>query len=171
MQAAARLLGAELLTGEFGDGTLQDDPPTRVAVVELLRTFQPTLILGHSPEDYHADHRAASALVDACSWMASSRGMVTASPPLAQPAAVWWLDTLGMHRFDPGFAVDVSEFMELKSAMLRCHHSQLRRGTADGFVPLLDELRTQATTRGRQAGVAAAEAFQCHRAFGRMRAW
>ena len=108
MHSAAAIIGAELLLGEFGDGTLQDDPRTRERVVELLRQFRPTLILGHSAADYHADHRAASALVDACSWIASSRGLVTDSPPLEQPAAVWWMDTIGMQQFDPGFFVDVS---------------------------------------------------------------
>ena len=171
MQAAADVLDAELLLGEFGDGTLQDDPPTRERVVELLRQFRPTLVLGHSAADYHADHRAASALVDACSWIASSRGLATASPPLDEPAAVWWMDTLGMHQFDPGFYVDVSDFAKLKEQMLGCHESQLQRGTEDGFVPLLEELRTQMRTRGRQAGVAAAEAFQVQRALGRTRGW
>ncbi|MFV0446158.1 MAG: PIG-L deacetylase family protein [Planctomycetaceae bacterium] len=171
MRAAARVLSADLLTGEFGDGTLQDDPPSRQRVVELMRQFRPTLILGHAPNDYHADHRAASALVDACSWIASSRGLITDSPPLDQPAAVWWLDTVAMHGFDPGFFVDVTEFVSVKEEMLRCHASQLQRGTADGFVPLLEEMRMQSSTRGRQAGVVAAEAFRLHTAFGRVRAW
>lgn len=171
MHAAAAIVGADLLLGEFGDGTLQDDPGSRERVVDLLRQFRPTLILGHSASDYHADHRAASALVDACSWIASSRGLVTASPPLDQPAAVWWMDTIGMQQFDPGFFVDVSEFVEVKEQMLACHRSQLQRGSDDGFVPLLEELRTQVTARGRQSGVIAAEAFQVHRALGRARGW
>lgn len=171
MQAAARLLSAELLLGEQGDGTLSDDVPTRALLVELLRRFRPTLVLGHAPQDYHADHRAASALVDAASWMAASRGLVTASPPLDQPPAVWWMDTLGMHGFEPGFYLDISELAELKQQMLACHTSQLQRGPQDGFVPLLAELRSQMTARGRQAGVAAAEAFRLHGSFGRVRAW
>lgn len=171
LQAAVALLHAELLLGEQGDGTLADDPSTRALVVELIRRFRPTLILGHDPNDYHADHRAASALVEAGSWMAASRGLTTASPPLDRPAAVWWMDTLGMHRFEPGFYVDVTPFADLKERMLACHASQLQRGPSNGFVPLLDELRTQSRTRGRQSGVAAAEAFRVHTALGRVRPW
>jgi LmbE family N-acetylglucosaminyl deacetylase len=169
--AAAALLGAELLLGEFGDGTLQDDAPTRSRVCELLRRFRPTLVLGHAQTDYHADHRAASALVDACSWIAASRGLATESAALPRPVPVWWMDTLGMQRFEPGFLVDVADFAELKEQMLACHQSQLQRGTDSGFVPLLEELRTQYRARGRQAGVAAAEAFQVHAALGRLAAW
>lgn len=171
MTASAQSLGAELLLGEYPDGTLADDPGTRTRVVELLRRFRPTLLLGHSPQDYHPDHRAASALVEAASWIASSRGLVTASAPLPQPCAVWWMDTIAMHRFEPGFYVDISEFVELKESLLKCHASQLQRGREDGFVPLLDELKSQMTARGRQAGVTAAEAFVAHQSFGRTRAW
>jgi LmbE family N-acetylglucosaminyl deacetylase len=171
MQSAAAILGAELLLGELGDGTLMDDAATRVHTVELVRRFAPTLILGHAPEDYHADHRAASALVEACSWMAASRGLVTASEPLSRPPAVWWMDTVGMHGFLPDFYVDVSEFTDLKEQMLACHASQLQRGTGDGFVALRDEFRAQYQTRGRQASVPAAEAFRVHNVLGRSRAW
>jgi len=170
-EAAARLLGAELLLGEFADGTLCDDAPARERVVELVRRFRPTLLLAHSPADYHADHRAASALAEAASWMSCSRGLVTTSAPLARPPAVWLLDTLGMHSFEPGFFVDVTPHADLKERMLACHESQLRRAADAAFVPLLEELRAQMSTRGRQSGVTAAEAFRVHHAFGRSRAW
>jgi LmbE family N-acetylglucosaminyl deacetylase len=171
MQTAAALLGAELLLGEFPDGTLADDAPTRVRVVELVRQFAPTLMLGHAPGDYHADHRAASALTEAASWMAASRGLVTASPSLPRPPAVWWMDTLGMIGFEPGFFIDITPFVSLKERMLACHQSQLQRAEDAAFVPLLEELRVQMQTRGRQSGVSAAEAFRSHHAFGRSRAW
>jgi LmbE family N-acetylglucosaminyl deacetylase len=171
MRRAAELLGAALFEAGRPDGTLVDDADTRLTVIELFRQFRPTLLLAHSELDYHADHRAAARLAESASWMSASRGAVTDSSPLDRPPAVWWMDTLGMHRFDPGFYVDVSEFTDLKERMLACHESQLHRGSDDDFVPLLDELRTQMSARGRQCGVAAAEAFTMHNAFGRTRAW
>lgn len=171
MQAAARRLGAELLLGEQADGTLMDDAAAREHVVELLRRFAPTLLLAHAPDDYHADHRAASALCEAASWMCASRGLVTTSPPLERPPEVWWMDTLGMHSFEPGFYVDVSAQADLKEQLLACHVSQLQRAGDAAFVPLLDQLRAQMHARGRQSGVIAAEAFRVHHAFGRSRAW
>lgn len=171
MQAAAALLGAELLLGEFADGTLTDDASTRERVVELVRQFAPTLILGHAPNDYHADHRAASALTEAASWMAASRGLITPTRPLARPPAVWWMDTLGMTGFEPGLFIDITPFVSLKERLLACHQSQLQRAEDAAFVPLLDELRVQMQTRGRQSGTAAAEAFRLHCSFGRTRAW
>lgn len=171
MRGAAGLLGADLLEAGCPDGTLADDAATRLRTIELVRRFRPTLMLAHSERDYHADHRAASRLAEAASWMAASRGAITSSSPLPRSPALWWMDTLGMHQFEPGLYVDISEYADLKEQMLACHKSQLVRGAADGFVPLLEELRTQMFARGRQAGVAAAEAFVAHQSLGRSRAW
>jgi len=171
MAASARLLGAELLLGEISDGELADVPPQRSLVVELLRRFRPTLVLAHNPDDYHPDHRAAAHLAEAATWFAASRGHVTAHAPLAEQPALWWLDSVNLGRFEPGFYVDISPFVALKHQLLRCHASQLQRGGASDFSPLDDVMRLQYSARGAQAQVAAAEAFQMHRAWKRTRAW
>src|SRR5205085_4240666 len=73
MTAAANLLGASLSFGDGADGTLADDAATRQKLIEVHRAFRPTLVLAHAPEDYHPDHRAASALAEAVSWFCASR--------------------------------------------------------------------------------------------------
>jgi len=171
MADAAALLGAELLTGEFADGELADGPEQRAVVVELLRRWRPTLVLAHAPEDYHADHRAASALAEAASWFATSPGHKTASPPLPTQPALWWMDTVNTSGFAPGFYVDVSEHVDLKRRMLACHKSQLRRGSGSDFPPLEELMLRQCAARGADAGVAAAEAFRLHCAWKRIGAW
>ena len=88
MQAAAKMLGAELFFGNFRDGEPADAVPARRVVVEILRRFRASLVLAHAPEDYHPDHRAASAVAEAATWFAASRGHRTASAPLAGPPAL-----------------------------------------------------------------------------------
>ena len=171
MAAAARLLGAELYTGRVPDGTLGDDRPTRLQLTEIYRRFRPSLVLAHHAADYHPDHRAASPLAQAASWFCAARGHPTASPAHAAPPALWWMDSVTMSGFEPGFYVDVSAFLPLKEDMLRCHRSQVARDDDSSFSPLLELMRQQAATRGAQAGVAAAEAFRAHHAFKRTRAW
>ncbi|MDP6466878.1 MAG: PIG-L deacetylase family protein [Pirellulaceae bacterium] len=171
MQAAAELLHAELLEGGFGDGELFDSVESRRTVVELLRQFRATLVLAHSADDYHADHRAASAVSEAASWFCASAGHKTESAPLAQPPALWWMDTVELVGFQPEFYVDVSEFVELKRQMVRCHQSQLARGENAGFSPLEEIMIRQSEARGAQAGAAAAEAFQQASAWKRTGAW
>src|SRR5437667_551285 len=171
MAASADLLGAELLLGDHEDGTLIDGAAPRRKLVEIYRKFRPTLVLGHPPEDYHPDHRAASVLAEAASWFCASRGHVTHSQALKSPPALWWMDTMNMNGFTPGFYVDITEFISLKTQMLACHQTQLQRGKDADFSPLAELMRLQFRARGIQAGVEAAEAFRAHLVFKRARAW
>jgi LmbE family N-acetylglucosaminyl deacetylase len=171
MRASVKLLGAELFLSEQSDAELYDTPATRLKLVEIYRQFKPTLVLAHAPEDYHPDHRAASALADAASWSCASRGQRTRSPALASPPSLWWMDTIGMQQFAPAFYIDVTAFADLKAQMLACHQSQLSRGKDSDFSPLAEMMRQQFRARGMQAGVEAAEAFRAHRAFKCTRAW
>jgi LmbE family N-acetylglucosaminyl deacetylase len=171
MTAAARLLGAKLFRGDYPDGALADGPSQRLKLIEIFRQFNPTLILAHAKEDYHPDHRAASALAEAASWFCASRGHKTRSPAMKCPPALWWMDTVNMSGFLPGFYIDISDYMTLKEKLLACHRSQLSRGADRDFSPLADLMRLQYQSRGSQAGVFAAEAFCAHHAFKRARAW
>src|ERR1041385_3154627 len=58
--AAADLLGAALLWFGALDGELIDGYPHRKKLIQIYREFKPTLVIAHSPEDYHPDHRAAA---------------------------------------------------------------------------------------------------------------
>ncbi|MSU49678.1 MAG: LmbE family protein [Opitutus sp.] len=171
MRAAARLLGAVLFTGGFSDGELADGRKTRLRVVEIFRRFRPTLVLAHSADDYHSDHRTGSVLAETASWACASPGYKTRSPALPGSPALWWMDTIQMLQFAPGFFVDVSAYADLKERMLGCHRSQLARGRDGNFSPLLELMRRQYEVRGAQSGVVAAEAFRIHSAFKRTRAW
>ena len=84
---------------------------------------------------------------------------------------LWWMDTISMSGFEPGFFVDVGDFAELKLQMLNCHKSQLARWQDRDFSPLEQVMKAQYSARGAQAGVAAAEAFQIHTAWKRAKAW
>ncbi len=171
MTAAAELIGAELFCIGIEDGELADEPAARRKLLTVYRRYRPTLVLGHAACDYHPDHRAASALAEAASWFACSAGHRTDHPPLAAPPAVWWMDTVEMVGFEPGFYIDVSDYMALKRRMLACHRSQLQRANDADFEPLEELMLRQAAARGAQAGVAAAEAFRIHTAWKRIRAW
>jgi len=169
MNAAAKLLGAKAHHVGVSDGQLVDDPATRRKVIEAVRKFKPTLVLAHDPQDYHPDHRAASQLAMAASWFCASRGHKTASQAMPGPTALWYMDTVEMLGFEPGFYIDVSDHLPLKLNMLRCHKSQLTRG--EDIPALANLLERQARARGAQANVVAAEAFRIAPLMKRIRAW
>src|SRR5436309_2965458 len=91
--ASLALLGAELIWCGFADGELVDGLPQRRKLLKAYRDFRPTLVLAHAPEDYHPDHRAASALAEAASWFTASRGQVMRQPAQECQPALWWMDT------------------------------------------------------------------------------
>ena len=171
LAAAAKLLGARLFRCNIGDGELTDGLVHRRRLVEVFRRFKPTLVLAHSPTDYHSDHRAAGALAEAASWFSAAAGHKTRSPALETQPALWWMDTVNMTAFEPEFYVDISDCIEVKNRMLACHKSQLRRAGERSFTPLKELMLRQCGMRGAQAGVAAAEAFRHHAAWKRPRAW
>jgi LmbE family N-acetylglucosaminyl deacetylase len=169
--AAARLLGADLLMAQIPDAELADIPSQRRTVIDLVRQFRPTLVLAHNAADYHPDHRAASALAEAASWFAASRGVPSDAPPLEAQPALWWLDAVNMAGFEPGFFLDISPFVELKHQMLRCHQSQRQRALDQEFASLEELMRRQYLTRGAQASALAAEAFRASLHWKRAGAW
>ncbi len=171
MSTAVGVLGSRLFWANCPDGELADCVNMRRCVVDIYRRFRPTLVLAHTMEDYHPDHRAASQIAEAASWFCASRGQITDSPPLSCAPALWWCDTIGMNQFIPSFYIDISTHFELKKRMLACHHSQLARQGDKDFAPLMEQMTAQCATRGAQSGVALAEAFRVHDAFKRVRAW
>lgn len=171
MAGAAKILGATLLRGNFSDGQLLDGPTERKKLIDLYRRFKPTLVLAHCIEDYHSDHRGASALAEAASWYCTSAGHKSTSPAMKKQPELWWMDTINMTGFEPGFYVDISGYVELKRRMLCCHKSQLLRNQDGDFASIEEQMLRQCEIRGAQAGVAAAEAFRIHSAWKRIRAW
>src|SRR5439155_768003 len=121
---SAAMLGASLAWCRYADGELADGIAQRRKLVKVFRLFRPTLVLSHAPEDYHPDHRAASALAEAASWFCASRGHKTRCPATKSPPALWWMDTMNMNGFTPGFDIDISELVGLKTQMLACQQSQ-----------------------------------------------
>ena len=87
---------------------------------------------------------------------------------MTKPPALWWMDTVEMIGFEPHFYLDVTQYLELKRQMMRCHKSQLARGGEGNFSRLDEMLIRQCQARGAHAGVPAAEAFRQHEAWKRL---
>ncbi|MFF7245963.1 PIG-L deacetylase family protein [Embleya sp. NPDC008237] len=162
---AASLLGADPIMLGLPDGFLYDTPETRLLVVDLLRRARPDLLFAHHPEDYHPDHRAASALASAARLLAREPGIETDHPALGAVPAMFHMDTLtGANAGTPDLWVDITDTMATKEAMVSCHKSQNDRRRRRAGRDFVDLARRQSALRGGEAGVAHAEAFTGTRA-------
>ena len=122
-EAAASALGAvELVFLDCGDGALRHGEAEEDAVIEVLRRFQPELVLGPTPSDRHPDHGRSHRLVaDACFYAGlANRG--PAGPP-HRPAAVF--SYMQHDGFEPSLIVDVTAVWEQKMASLNAYRSQI----------------------------------------------
>src|SRR5215472_5162228 len=77
-RASAAYLDAEVLWLDYPDEFLYPDHDTRMRFIEMVRQAQPDLILTHTPNDYHQDHRTVSELVFVASFIGAVPNVKTA---------------------------------------------------------------------------------------------
>ena len=130
---AAAYLGASYFCAGLNDAEVFADAENLRKVVEVMRGFDPDVVLTHSPVDYMVDHEEASRLVRAASFAVAIRlyetGADSAAPPGHATPALYYsdpvegIDPMG-NRIHPQFYVDISGRMESKREMLSRHKSQ-----------------------------------------------
>jgi bacillithiol biosynthesis deacetylase BshB1 len=120
--AAARELGLECRVNlGFADGHLRDDEQSRRAVVELLRTMKPSIVIAPPFEDHHPDHMAVATIISRSVYLA---GVAKYAPGLApfRPDSV--LHYVGNRPIAPQIIVDISSVHDARVAAIRCFRSQ-----------------------------------------------
>ncbi|MER3417017.1 MAG: LmbE family protein [Gemmataceae bacterium] len=140
-------------------------------VTRLIRRVRPRIVFTHRPQDYLLDHEMTSVVVRAACFAAPVPNFLAdrqLGPPLERIPHLYYCDAvegkdLFGRRVEVGFYIDISAVLEDKAAMLMEHASQrdwlLRHHGMDHYV---ESMRHFCRERGREAGVAAAEAFQQH---------
>ena len=159
-EEAARIIGAKSISLNFKDSEIFSTMEIRKAVIDLIRMTKPELIITHSPFDYHSDHRITGQVVTDATYIASSQGFKTKNPPLSYIPVVYYMDTFAGINFQPTEYVDISEFIEKKIEMIKCHKSQQYHLEKRGKIDIIEMVRDMAKFRGWQSGVRYAEGFK-----------
>ncbi len=140
-------------------------------VTRLYREVRPRIVLTHSPADYMLDHEMTSTLGRAAGFACAVPNFQCGhghAPALDHIPHLYYCDAAeGKDLFGrdvtPGFCVDISGVMDMKSKMLECHASQrnwlLRQHGMDQYV---ETMRQWSGKRGKERGVAYAECFRQH---------
>ncbi len=176
-QAAADVIGAELLWLGVPDGDLVADEPTRHLFIEAIRSTEADVILTHPPQDYHPDHTATSKLTIEAAQVARTSNYRSTLPPLRKPVPVGFYDAEFGLDFIPEEYVDISGVWHLKERMLLAHRSQHMPDavyTPDFVLPESEKVeivraaRVISEFRGLQCGVQYGEAIRWWRAANRV---
>ena len=143
-------------------------------VTRLLNHVRPTVVVTHSPADYHMDHEQTSTLVRAATFAAPipnflhRPGHTEIHPPLGGIPHLYYADPLEGkdifgERVEPAFLVDITGTIDDKARMLEAHESQrawLRKH--HGVDNLVDSMKVWSSQQGQALGVAYAEGFRQH---------
>jgi N-acetylglucosamine malate deacetylase 1 len=162
---AARLMNLDVrLNLEQPDGHVSPTEVARVALVRVLRTHKPKVLLTTHEDDPHPDHANTSIIVRQAARLASMGRYdeESALRPVPMPAI---MHSLFSRRIVPSFVVDVSAFAAEKMAAIRAHASQFyneasmepqTRISERGF---LAEIEVRMRYFGSLIGVEAGEPF------------
>jgi LmbE family N-acetylglucosaminyl deacetylase len=143
-EAACKIIGAKPVFAGQVDGSTEFNRTRVRQLQDLLSAEDPDIMFAHWPIDTHMDHMVASA----CAFRAS---MALQRPPRCYFYEVKTGDqSLG---FSPNLYVDITSVKEKKIEALSAHVSQ------NGEALWKHHHQAIADFRGREAGVAAAEAF------------
>ena len=143
-EEACKILGARAVFAGQIDGATVVDAKAAESLRRLVAAENPDVLLTQWPIDTHLDHQAAATLAFRA-WLALGRRFDLYYYEVDAGA-----QTLSFHPTD---YVDIASVREKKKAALFAHKSQ------DGEAIYRDYHQVMEEFRGREAGVAAAEAF------------
>ena len=170
--SAAEILG--LIIREnlgFKDGFFVNDEDHQKAVIEIIRKYQPEVVLCNAVQDRHIDHGKGSQLVSDACFLSGLRKIETSFDQKVQEA---WRPKQVYHyiqweNLKPDFVVDVTGFMDIKLKAVKAYSSQFYDPDSNEPVSpissknFLDSISYRASDLGRIIGKESAEGFTVER--------
>ena len=176
---ASEILGISVRENlQLADGFFQNDKESQLAIIRMIRKYQPEIVLANAINDRHPDHgKGARVAVDAC-FLSGLRMIETNIN--GEKQALWRPKNLYHYIQDqyimPDFVVDISEFWETKKAAIRAYETQFFSQNADleASMPVtyistpefLEFLEARAKELGHQINVKYGEGFTKTRILG-----
>lgn len=125
--AAAEILGLTVRENiGLPDGFFQNTPEYQLKVIEVIRKYQPDIIITNAYHDRHPDHGRASSLVEESSFLAGLRRIETTFEGKQQEP---WRPNMVLHfiqdrYIEPDIVIDVTEHWDKKIASIMAYGSQ-----------------------------------------------
>lgn len=169
---AAKILGVVIRENlGFADGFFVNDKMHQLEIIKILRKYRPDTVLCNTIDDRHIDHAKGSKLVsDACFLS----GLIKIETEQAGDVQSPWRPNKVYHyiqwkNIEPDFVVDISKFIEKKSAAILAYNSQFfDPNSKEPETPItsknfIESVHYRAKDLGRLVGVDYAEGFTVER--------
>ncbi len=172
---ASKILGLNTRENlNFKDGFFKNNENHQIKVIQVIRKYQPEIILCNALDDRHIDHPKASKLVSDSSFLS---GLVKIDTSLNGEKQQPWRPKSVYHyiqwkNLNPDFVVDVSGFMEKKISAINAYKSQFYNPESNEPETLIskknfiDNVINRSADLGRLIGVDYAEGFNTQRLLG-----
>ena len=169
---ASEILGVVVRENlDMRDGFFVNDETHQLKVIEMIRKYQPEIVLCNAITDRHIDHGKGSKLVSDACFLSGLRQIKTELNGETQEA---WRPKVVYHyiqwqNIEPDFVVDISEFMDKKMDSVLAYGSQFYDpNSKEPVSPItsknfLDSVKYRAQDLGRLVGVEYAEGFTTER--------
>ncbi len=169
---AKNILGASFrINMEFADGFFLNDKEHQLKLIEMIRKYQPDIVLCNAIDDRHIDHPKGSSLVSDSCFLSGLRKIETTSEGKNQEA---WRPKHVYHyiqwkNIEPDFVVDVSGFINKKLESVLAYKTQFhQQGSSEPVTPISttnfkDSITYRAQDLGRLIGKEHGEGFTVER--------
>ncbi len=166
---AAKVLGVDVRENlKMADGFFKNDEAHQKLIIQIIRKYQPEIILCNAPEDRHPDHGRSAELVSDAAFLSGLRKIETkdsngTSQKEHRPTYVFHY--IQDRYLKPDFVIDISEFHHKKLESILCYSTQFYDATSTEpqtyiSTPLfLESIKSKAMILGKQIGVGFAEGF------------
>lgn len=169
---ASAILGVSVRENlDMRDGFFINDEAHQMKIIQMIRKYQPEIVLCNAVDDRHVDHGKGSKLVSDACFLSGLRKIETNLNGENQNA---WRPKVVYHyiqwkNLEPDFVVDISDFMDIKMEAILAYSSQFYNpNTNEPESPIssknfLDSVKYRAQDLGRIIGTDFAEGFTVER--------
>ncbi len=170
--SAAKILGiAHREQMNLPDGGIENNEANRMQVIEIIRKYQPDIVLANAVLDKHPDHAQSARLVaDAC-FLAGLKKKETYFEGVLQaawrPQAVYHY--IQDYYIEPDFVIDITDYMDKKMEAILAYESQFvtpKDKTPNSIIGLLAQIKNMNSIYGRPINASFAEGFTVQRYIG-----
>jgi bacillithiol biosynthesis deacetylase BshB1 len=156
---------------DMRDGFFVNDEAHQLKIIEMIRKYQPEIVLCNAIQDRHIDHGKGSKLVSDACFLSGLRKIETKVNGVLQQA---WRPKVVYHyiqweNLQPDFVVDISGFIDVKMESILAYSSQFYDPNSNepespiSSKNFLDSVKYRAQDLGRIIGVAHGEGFTVER--------
>ena len=158
----------------MADGFFLNDERHQRKVMEVIRKYQPDIVLANAFNDRHPDHGRSAKLVADAVFLSGLRKIETLADGQIQPI---WKPAYVFHyiqdRFtEPSFVFDISDHMDKKIEAVLAYSTQFFNAELDepqtyiSSPQFLETVKARALMLGKRIGVAYAEGFCSEKTIG-----